>query len=856
MYKKFLLVHKFFCAKITQPAFTLAELLTATLVISIIMVALAPTITRRAHDNVAITVNQKQGLEIFATPGIYSFDVPVGINTLFIQGAGGGGGGAGARAGSVNKLTYTSNGKLTIPTGVSQVKFTITGAGGGGGGSNGTPKTDHCKLAKNGDDLVFDLPVTTMIRGYTDERDVCFTTKNARAGKEGVHWGASHTVDAGTSCTNSGACCWNDIGANKCNTLPKWGCYTEVMVDGELRSGNEPACEYLAATNICTQLGAAGNALRYSYSIPPEDIWLKVKSDLEYWSKFLKLTAHCDGGNVAANTCNDFLPQSGYTSKCTGTAANECRGGGYFAKDSSGRRIFYINGKKSYGVGDLSGDMAAGVRCYKILNQMTRYSGAGGASGAQLTKTINVLPNDELHYTIGTGGAGGSAGSPGSKGGRTTIKHYRDGSEIGEFYVEGGLGGNAATPTAHGKAYANGTSSGQTTPSGTCYAEYKNTSGTKVTETSCGADGVISYSGAAGTSTKGGNGGMVKNTGTIADGSYSSGGYLFIDSTRDLSTRSTDAEERCAKGQDGGYLNAKCSTGAVGTYKADYAGFGGGGGFTPGWAVDSSHFFGGGKGANGKVYIEYSISLPGGGGGSATRIGGDVTVNGETKAQEMVVKVTEGDRLVLKVGAGGAGGVSGQNGTNGEATVIGDNDIVIFGGEGGNIGSGTTAGTGGRSGYVNHNGEEKNVTLGLQLSSDMTSRVNYIKSVTTFKGQAGKKGGVPSISGITPSGNWLYGFSGGSGGAPYGIRNANIKPSVSCGGGIEAPELGTTLANYICTSKIIRGFDSKTHDPANNEYGGSGGGGGGVVDDSLEYGAGGNGAPGFLRIRWNEAEQE
>ena len=79
-----------FCRNISKHfrhAFTLAELLTATLVISIIMVALAPTITRRAHDNVAITVNQKQGLEIFATPGIYSFDVPVGINTLFLQGS-------------------------------------------------------------------------------------------------------------------------------------------------------------------------------------------------------------------------------------------------------------------------------------------------------------------------------------------------------------------------------------------------------------------------------------------------------------------------------------------------------------------------------------------------------------------------------------------------------------------------------------------------------------------------------------------------------------------------------------------------------------------------------------------------
>ena len=77
-------------------AFTLAELLTAVLVISIIMVALAPVITKRMKDNVSVTTDNKKGLEIFANPGTYTFDVPIGINTLFLQGAGGGGGGGGA----------------------------------------------------------------------------------------------------------------------------------------------------------------------------------------------------------------------------------------------------------------------------------------------------------------------------------------------------------------------------------------------------------------------------------------------------------------------------------------------------------------------------------------------------------------------------------------------------------------------------------------------------------------------------------------------------------------------------------------------------------------------------------------
>ena len=55
--------------KMDKRAFTLAELLTAVLVISIIMVALAPVITKRMKDNVSVTTDNKKGLEIFANPG-------------------------------------------------------------------------------------------------------------------------------------------------------------------------------------------------------------------------------------------------------------------------------------------------------------------------------------------------------------------------------------------------------------------------------------------------------------------------------------------------------------------------------------------------------------------------------------------------------------------------------------------------------------------------------------------------------------------------------------------------------------------------------------------------------------------
>ena len=154
-------------------AFTLAELLTAVLVISIIMVALAPVITKRMKDNVSVTTDNKKGLEIYANPGTYTFDVPVGINTLFLQGAGGGGGGAGSTVSDPKTVTFTSSTTWTVPTGVNQITFEITGAGGGGGAGNGA---DNSGTAPSGLSYTSCLSnEMTQLRGDEDENDLCWT---------------------------------------------------------------------------------------------------------------------------------------------------------------------------------------------------------------------------------------------------------------------------------------------------------------------------------------------------------------------------------------------------------------------------------------------------------------------------------------------------------------------------------------------------------------------------------------------------------------------------------------------------------------------------------------------------------
>ena len=282
------------------------------------------------------------------------------------------------------------------------------------------------------------------------------------------------------------------------------------------------------------------------------------------------------------------------------------------------------------------------------------------------------------------------------------------------------------------------------------------------------------------------------------------------------------------------------------------------------WATSSSHFYSGGKGANGRVDIVYKVALPGGGGGSASRVAGVDSVN---KMYEIKYRVSEGDRIVFKVGSGGTGGVAGQDGLNGSATVIGDNDIVFLAGEGGKVAtesdkSSLKGGRGGYSGYINENDSIESVVSGIKLKSKnppITYSIN--PSNGSFKGEDGRRGGVPGSSDIQSGYSiantvFEYGFSGGMGGSPFNVESSKIGASITCSGGIYGTLGQMTSIKYLCTTGNISGNNGRSHDPVNNEFGGSGGGGGGVVGDSFEQGMGGNGSSGYLRIRWDASEQE
>ncbi len=810
------------------PAFTLAELLTAILIISVIMVALAPVITKRMKDTVSVTTDNKKGLEIFTNPGTYTFDVPIGINTLFLQGSGGGGGGAGAT--SIDKsITITSNTTWTVPKGVNKLTFTITGAGGGGGGGYYKTASDYygsCQpgsnripyMALNGQDLC-----VTKMAPETSQYTWIVKGKNEQCSGDSCCWISNYTY---TGCNKNIYNKGYECGAIQCTRAANnmWCGYAK---------GHDPnfPFESVAALPNNTKNIAMGRLLsknEYNNIVKFAPQYLGANGlDLCFWE-------HAD---VNLNTTPIAFPRCSFANFCTGSSNNYCYNLGIYLDAG------YVHNQGWYDEAH-TGDRtthAYSVLCVRNLTVRELYSGAGGYSGAGFEKSINVLPDDKLEITIGKGGEGGSSqGGAGKQGGTTQLVHKRGSNVLGTYYVKGGLGGEGA------KSGSSGVNTAEATSDDTCYAKFKNKvqDSTYTTSKTCS---ILSYAGKDGDDGNtidrykaivyAGEGGKFKNEGSAAKGAA-------LDSGDTVNGRG---------------------------YSATQSGFGGGGGFC---ARGKTSCEKGGSGADGKIEIKYTVMLPGAGGGAGTRVGG---VNSMGVAHEIKYKVKEGSRIVFEVGAGGAGGAAAQDGANGMPTVIGDEEIIFLAGEGAkavtqtqkdslnscigtNISSTAIANCIDNTNYKSKGGLGSYITteyksysgsnaLGLDVN---TSNVSYTVANTKYKGDDGKQGS--QSRGIAP---FIYGFDGGAGASPFGILQNNVIVAITCGGGLSGNNgVQTDPQQYICTTGNINGNNAKSHDAANNEFGGSGGGGGGVVDDSFELGSGGSGSSGYLRIRWDASEQE
>ncbi len=754
-------------------AFTLAELLTAVLVISVIMVALAPVITKRMQENISVETDRKKGEEIWTNPGTYTFQAPVGINILEISGAGGGGGGAGAVMKNYSK-TYSgsSTRTITVPKGVSRVTFTLEGAGGGGGGANARINSDTCKypltipaIADSGKDLcVSNAEVASGYRGYFDVINV------------GVEGTRDTTCWVATASQNT---------AGHCSSI-SWPSASPYFKGG--------GCKKM----VCTRAGADGFCQLYTPEYVGEDI-----RNIRY--RFLT-TAELKRLEVQSNSSNQYkwifgkgldlgmhMYKYGAATGGKYTASNEV--GGCMAPNSTACSPYRLHLEDAEAViidtnywgsdpnqlvfdtegfryEDATQSGTAQVRCVRELNNWDQYSGAGGATGAKLTKTINVQPGDTLTFVTGTGGAGGNkGGGTGTQGGSTCVEHKRNGVRYtdpdnslnnGYYCAYGGYGGRGATTSANGQ------------PNSTLAACTHTDGCTKSTN------------GSAGGSAQGGKG---------------------------------------ANGPDGATADTgQNNTAGLGFNATDYT-TGGGGGFCQRGNRTPSNCQKGGKGADGRFTIEFDQYAAGGGGGAAGAAGTDKSGN----YHPIKMRVQGGETITFTIGAGGLGGQFSTDGEDGQDTIIAKkNNPEVFAFRGG---------LGGKAGLFN--GTCAHDTLGCAvggLGGAGGKYPNYLNTPNSFSylnaptKAAGKQGSRDT-----------KGFQGGSGGATV------IGEYGNCGG-------FEVNADNGCSKYDANGNGGQKHNPITNLLGGEGGGGAGT--DGKDGGSGGSGAPGYIRIKWDEANNE
>ena len=797
---------QFTCAKNRAKGFTLAELTLALIIISIIMVALAPVVTKRVADNIKISNSTLSEFKLYtydeaatdskctpASDGSRAYDcefsAPSSAKSVSVVMVSGGGGGAGAtnatllpttNSASNSSSTANTTKEIEITNGIKNVVVSyLSGSGGGGGGGSWSESAGAAPTSQADCDKYDAKFLTAAQNGGTP---VCVTKYNIGDIPSATNGGIATSVTTTTVSTNSyclaNTCCWQGKTASPCYS------------SGTSYSGcNRTVCTWYAGDASCQALAYNGTKAG--------DWRLPTKNELSKWASNIN-TINKNKGDNGLRLCDFYngygAAQCNYYNVCDGANADTCYPYDVWSSTPDGGRYYYfylVSG--SFDQSSHGPRHAGSVRCVleKTAPSNTSLSGGGGSSAPYFKNY--TIPQDILDSNIGgkivmyaaAGGAGGSSasskdgnGSNGSNGSDSYIAIYdKDGTLKWGLKASGGNGGKGASSSAGG---AGGTQKA----ANTCQI-YQNGAWTA---TNCSGAGA---SGSSGQSVSGANETNAANGGAGGGSMYSSDSY--------------------SGGGAGG------SAGSVNGSKGSTWGSGGGGA-TVGFNSSGTEQKGkGGNGANGVVELKYDVTYQaaaGGGGGGGAFV----------KLRD--VFVTPSTVYTIRVGGGGNGGNSAIGGSDGgdSSASFGAMEFVAKGGKGGKVGSsdasGATHGVGGEGGQV---------VTSLPSKGDSEYRI-------------GKKGSDGQNATDGSSNSW-----GGRGG------ESGIRVKGGCGG------LYTNV--LFCSNPDVNGISPTFSIPDNisqsAEYGsaGAGGGGGGWSSDSITFpnpGSGAKGQDGYVYIYWTK----
>lgn len=783
--------------------FTLAELLMSVLVISIIMVALAPVITKRVLDNITVNLSKNNG-KLFlytdgepecvaATDGQKSVDCtftpPQGVNKVSVVLVSGGGGGAGA---TNPNITYDTTETLSSTTRTNFKKiYTITDSmkkvvinymtGGGGGGSAGAFNEANDGTITEAECNKYNAIRIAAEDNGTD-KDLCVTKFNA--GDPGgpaidTSYGITRVPTSTIECKSPNACCWVGDTADNCSagSYGYSGCTRTV-------------CNFIAAQTICSTFHPDGTT---GWRLPNS-------TELQSWSlayyTVLETMQLCSvNPHTTGAACGD-----NYTN-CLGAhmaTQNHC----YPARiwGSTQDAGSYTN-NLTY-ISMTNPNDAQSVRCvYERTKPTYKANAGGGGGGSPVIKNYTIPENilsenidGRIEITSGAGGAGAQItnsantnSAAGGNGNTTEVLIYGTDNTIKwGLRVYGAYGGKATK-------YIDPTSNGaDARPIQSCQLY----NGTAWENTNCTIAGTAGYKGQTydeeSDEPAGGNGGECKY-----DSNSGNGGV--------------------------GGVGANPQGGVGAGYGA-----GGGGGTIYITYEDGGQYLHkgkGGDGANGVVDITITRISQAAGGGAG---------GGGAFARVIDLDVVPGQNYPVRVGGGGAGGAQNTPGENGGQTFIqiGGTKYELEGGKGGQIG---TPEIGGAPAIHGLGG------AGALISSSLSSIAEEF-----FNGGSGTDGADVEDELIETR---IIGSSGGCGGES----------------GIASP--GAAGGMNICTEGAsINGIDATVLDfqqPGNvfsqAQYGtaGSGGGGGGWDKRGNSYsqlGVGSKGLDGYVYVFWSNSD--
>ena len=791
-----------FCCTKKYSGFTLAELLVSVLIISIIMVVLAPVITKRVTSNINVSGgggSTKKESKLFlynptdpncsAVAGQKSLDCGFrtgsGVKSVSVVMVSGGGGGAGATTPNYDygkKLTVTNSTigsaktqEFTITKGMKN--FTVTylaGSGGGGGGGAWFEEQGGAPTSQADCDR-YDAKFLTAAQN--NGTPVCVTKWNIGDIPSATNGGIAtsvRTISTGTGCTAI-ACCWQGRTANQCSS------------SGTSYSGcNRTVCNWYAGNASCQALAYNGTKAG-DWRLPTKNEMSKWASNINTINKNqgdngLRL---CDSlGGYGAALCDNY-------GNCHGATYDYCYPREVWSSTLGGSfySYFYLH-NGSFGQSSQGPRCASSVRCVLEEGATTynSYGGGGGSAGGYFKNyqiPESVISNNiggRIVFYAAAGAKGGNAASSsgsnasnGNNGSESYIALYdADGNLKWGLKAAGGYGGKGATSTAAGSG------------------------GASVSNTSCKIfqNNVWTSTNCTGVGSSGSNGASLDTGGDGAANGGVGGGSLY--NTTTLSGGGNGGSASSENGNNGSLY-----------------GSGGGGGTTKFTTSGTSVTSTAGKGgyvANGVAEITYDLTYESAGGGGG---GGGAMLKVEN------ITVTPSTTYTIRVGGGGNGGAIMNNGTDGGESKVtfSGGTYVLSGGKGGKVGTSGTATTSAVHGVGGAGAAKSGAGVSVAGSNGSAGTISNIGSI----GGSGGKSGIESEGGC---------------GALY-SNGVNCSATTTYG-------LSTM---FVSPSNI---FDAAEFGSA-----GAGGGGGGYAYNTTIYptdnpGYGGNGQNGYVYIYWTD----